>query len=711
MSPEQAKAQDVDYRSDQFSLGLVLYEMLSGKPAFEKPSAVQTMSAIVEDDPPPIERTIPTQLRWILDRCLAKEREGRYESTRDLARELAQLRDHFSAFTGTGAGQQPALGSRRRRRWMAALPVICAVVGAGLAWCVAAWLRDPTAVDLWRYQITPFATALTMQSYPVWSPDAKSIAFVGEDEPGGRHLFVQAFNAPNAVQITWPDAVVNGGAPPVWSPDSRSLYFRCAKDGHGGALCRVPAGGGSSVLVQPSAQAASISPDGRTLVFWKPSEGLLSLWIASPPEAAPRRYEPMPFEAKQAYNNAAVAFSPDGTQILLSVALDTRGETSWLMPWPPGKARRLFAQTTNFAFTPQPSWLPDSRYLIFADRSANMPSRLFMADTKTDRYWPVFAQDRPAVSPSVCPDGSHVAYASALSHADVIAVPVGDGPIRTVLGSSRTEERVDASPVSPQITYITDRRGVPEVWIKSLAEGWERPLLTPDDVETDGEPAQTFLNPVFSPDGRRIVVVVKSRLGIYLYTTFATGGTPVRATSANGTLETAATWSPDGNWLAYSGVEGDQPKLMKVRPGSGEPPVTIAKLYGSAIPRWSPTGEWIADYENGDRLVIVSPEGKNVRTLSDDYGPVAWSRDGKTLYQVREREPALVAIDVATGKQRKLRDLTGLAPFSNGSPGLSAALTSDGKNIVYTVNRPRQEIWILDGIQEPVPWYKRLLSR
>ncbi len=100
MSPEQARAEDdVDHRSDQFSLGLVLYEMLSGKQAFSRPSAVQTMSAIVEDEAAPLDRPIPAQLRWILDRCLAKEREGRYESTRDLARDLANLRDHFAELT------------------------------------------------------------------------------------------------------------------------------------------------------------------------------------------------------------------------------------------------------------------------------------------------------------------------------------------------------------------------------------------------------------------------------------------------------------------------------------------------------------------------------------------------------------------------------------------------------------------------------------
>jgi len=120
MSPEQARAGDVDYRSDQFSLGLVLYEMLCGKQAFSGPSAVQVMSAIIEQEPPPIERTLPTQLRWILQRCLAKEREGRYESTRDLAGELRQLRDHYSELTTMARaharfGPRTSLAGRRLR--------------------------------------------------------------------------------------------------------------------------------------------------------------------------------------------------------------------------------------------------------------------------------------------------------------------------------------------------------------------------------------------------------------------------------------------------------------------------------------------------------------------------------------------------------------------------------------------------------------------
>jgi Tol biopolymer transport system component/tRNA A-37 threonylcarbamoyl transferase component Bud32 len=712
MSPEQARAQEVDYRSDQFSLGLVLHEMLSGKQTFERPSAVQTMSAIVEDDAPPIDRPIPAQLRWILERCLAKEPQGRYESTRDLARDLVQLRDRFGDLTSSGSGERAAAPAPIRK--FPAVSVAAAVVlAAVLGWCAAALVRDPAAVDMSRYRLTPFATALTTQFYPAWSPDGKSIAFFGAGESGPTQLLVQGVDAATAVPLTGADVHLKTGNRPFWSPDSRSIYFRCSAPSDPWSLCRVPAVGGASVTLQPDVQAATISPDGKTLAMWPTSEhpGDMSVWLATPPEAPRKKYEPMPIHPIQTYNNPTIAFAPDGKQILLSVAQAGKGETSWILPWPPGTGRPIFENgSSDFSFTPQSSWMPDSRHLLFAETMPAGTRQLYMEDTRSDRFWLVLPTERHAGAPSVSPDGTRAAYASDLSQADVIAVPLGEGPVQTLLGSSRNEQRVDASPVSQQLVYVTDRRGVNEVWIKSLAEGWERPLLTPTDVQPDGGPAQDFLNPVFSPDGRRVAVAVKGRNGIYLYTMFTSGGTPVRATSAPAVLELCATWSPDGNWLAYYGLDKTDGKLLKVRPGAGEPPVAVGAFYGSAVPVWSPTAEWIAVHDYNDHLALVSPDGKTVRHLPGDWGPVAWSHDGKTLYQVRGETPALAAIDISSGKDRKLRDLPGLEPFSIGNPGLSAALTSDQKNIVYSVNRPRTEIWILDGLQVPAPWYRRIFA-
>jgi Tol biopolymer transport system component len=709
MSPEQARAQDVDYRSDQFSLGLVLYEMLSGRQAFSRPSAVQTMSAIVEDDPPPIERPVPTQLRWILERCLAKEREARYESTRDLARELAQLRDHYSELTAGTSASQAAAVSRPRRR------VPMRVFGAGLiaaalaAWCAARLLIDPRAIDISHYRFTPFATALNEQFTPAWSPSGRSIAFLGRRTPAKVELFVQAADAPTAVAIGGSDAVAYQSGSLFWTPDSRSIYYRCSI-GEKWGLCRIPATGGASVLVQPQEIAGSISPDGQTLVTFDYPAG--KVMVQHPPGSTPREYEPMPVKVDSFYNVPSLAFAPDGKSIIIGLALTGRGETSWILPWPPAAGRRVFPQTAEFSFTPQWKWLPDSRHLVFTDHTAgHSRAYLYMADLASGAYWPVLAQDREESSPSVSPDGSRVAYVSDLSHSDVIAVPLNEGPARTLLASTRTYQMADVSPNGQQLVYISNSRGATEVWISSLAEGWDRPLVSISDVKVGGESAQFFMTPVFSHDGRRVAFVAKFASGTRIFTVFTSGGTPVEATSEKHGFEMTPAWSPDGNWLVYASLEGLTAKMLKVRPGSGEPPMDLGEYSGAATPAWSPTGEWIACHRGRDyKMMLVSPDGKTVRELSSNPGPVTWSRDGKKLYQVQMRPVALVEFDTDSGQAHKLRDLTDdLTPYSSTQPGLMAALSGDGKSIVYTVNRPRQEIWMLDGVETPRPWYRRLL--
>src|SRR5262249_38045581 len=113
MSPEQAAGKELDVRSDQFSFGSILYEMAAGKPPFRRGTVVQTLSAIIQDEPEPIATQIPAPLRWIIERCLSKEPDGRYASTRDLARELQTLRNHLSEATSVTRSLAAARPHRR----------------------------------------------------------------------------------------------------------------------------------------------------------------------------------------------------------------------------------------------------------------------------------------------------------------------------------------------------------------------------------------------------------------------------------------------------------------------------------------------------------------------------------------------------------------------------------------------------------------------
>jgi dipeptidyl aminopeptidase/acylaminoacyl peptidase len=201
-----------------------------------------------------------------------------------------------------------------------------------------------------------------------------------------------------------------------------------------------------------------------------------------------------------------------------------------------------------------------------------------------------------------------------------------------------------------------------------------------------------------------VAVAAKGTSEIHIYTAFVSGGAPARVTSNSSRFEGGPTWSPDGNWIAFSRAVENSIRLAKVRPGSGEAPVDLGPISPNPLPAWSPTGDWIAACDEHHTPTLFSPDGKTRKSLPGDGGPFAWSRDGKTLYQVRMNPTALYEIQIATGSEKKLRDLAGLVPFTSFNPGLHATLASDGKSIMYTVNRPRQEIWILNGVQTPRAW-------
>src|SRR5262245_61820850 len=135
MSPEQARGDVVDYRSDQFSLGAILYEMVTGKRAFARGSAAETLSAIVREEPEPlsiVNPKTPAPLRWVVERCLAKSPEDRYAATLDMAREVQNLRDHLSELGSAETTVAAASDSNTVRRFRSLVSISLAIAG-----CVA----------------------------------------------------------------------------------------------------------------------------------------------------------------------------------------------------------------------------------------------------------------------------------------------------------------------------------------------------------------------------------------------------------------------------------------------------------------------------------------------------------------------------------------------------------------------------------------------
>jgi serine/threonine protein kinase len=713
MSPEQASGRSMDYRSDQFSLGLILYELLSRQRAFERPTSAQTMAAIIEDEAPMLPASVPTQVRWLVDRCLAKEPVHRYASTLDLARELRQLQEHVGELTPP-TGESAAVV---RKRSVPRLRVLVAAATLALmSIAIGRITVNEPRVDLAAYELTPFATQLMTSYAQSWSPDGKSVAFLGKEEGSGVQLYVQRFDSPAPIRITQPPLFLYDHTP-AWSPDSRTLYCTASMDDVA-SVYRVPVSGGDPVLVQRGAYWWTLSPDAKTLLaLGQGGAGKgLTLQYASPPDATPRVYAPDPFEGMGRLSALEGSFAPGGKDVLLA-AYDREGAMYWLVPWPPGKARRVLeglGESAGF------SWMPDSRHMVLAVQPRSDPTqpvRLMMADVSANRYWPLMVSNSQAGYPAVSPDGQRIMFTSVLGHRDIVELPLAGGPARTVLGSSREEAMPAVSRDDREMVYIGNPRGAEEVWSRDAEDGTLRRLLAPADIPADSGRRALFLkNPVLSPDRRRLAVTANiERMGPRLFTAFTAGGSPVRAIMRDAGDEIGGSWSPDGDRIAYLAARESGFNLAVARIGSTEPPTYLADSLYSVLPEWSPTGEWIAVLSSPlDRTVLISPDGSARRAVGNKGGGglCAWSPDGRTLYVVNFTGPAegrVTAIDARTGAERVVRDLAGLSATDFMPSGIRMSVSGDSRSLVCGVKRLRSEIWMLDGVRVPRPWYARLL--
>lgn len=231
MSPEQASSKPVDFRSDQFSFGSIMYEMLSGKRAFSRNTNVQSLSAIIQDDPEPLQTLspqAPAPLRWIIDRCLSKDPAERYASTRDLARELQSIRDHFSDLTSSSeAVSQQTLALHRSqvtRSWMKFLPWALLVA---LALLFAGWiLREKNTAGhgaTRRFEISiPRGYQLAPNAPLAMAPNGSAIVFGLLDQQMQTKLWLRYLDKFDVQPLPGTE----GGSFPFWSPDSKSIgYF------------------------------------------------------------------------------------------------------------------------------------------------------------------------------------------------------------------------------------------------------------------------------------------------------------------------------------------------------------------------------------------------------------------------------------------------------------------------------------------------------
>jgi Tol biopolymer transport system component len=690
MSPEQARGDaNLTPQSDQFSLGLVLYELAAGKKAFARGSSAETLAAIIREEAEPLPGTTPAPLRWAIARLLSKDPSERYDSSRDLYRELRQIRERLSEAT-SASGVTASVGTRPRRSarpW--AMPVAALLVGAVLTGLASTLWRAPatsSAPDLSGYTFTPIAREEATEQAPAWSPDGRTLAYTAVVN-GVRQVFVRAVGSPDAAQIT---RGTTGAANPAWSPDGSTIYFTADTE-----LWAVGSAGGAPERVVERVGNYAIHPDGRTIVFNRGPR----LWAVTMGEE-PREIE-LPDELASTPNPIlAGGFSPHGSSLVVVNPLDG---VLWVLPYPSGTPQRI--AIVGPAFTGS-SWMPDSRRLVVGQMREDGSFALSILDTRDGSRRVLYASPEILLSPAVSPDGTRLAFSTGRVQWHLLEVGIPDGRVRTLLAAGGISVNPAWSPSGASYLFSTDRSGQRAIEEVSATGHFSRRV-----VEAGGDPA----GPQWAPDGSQFTFSVSDSGSSRLMLATSSGArTSPLDPGAPGSTSNAV-WSPDGRHVVYvrrpHGGQG-QVEVARIRPGSTASPEILATHDAEGPERripvaWSPDGDWILSRAStGARgLFLVAPDFTRERHLTPRvFAGAGFSRTGREVVGVHRNttgegaEWQLWSIDVATGRETRLADLD-LPDATDSLNGFS--LHPDGTRFATAIALWPYDIWMLEGFDRP----------
>jgi Tol biopolymer transport system component len=688
MSPEQARGEQLDARSDLFSFGAVLYEMATGVRAFQSSTSAGLAEAILgQATTPPrqLNPAMPPELEAIILRAMQRERAARYQSA-------AQLRDELKALKRTldSGITQPAAQTSPLASW---LRVALGVGALLLAGAVAVWLggfgfgprppepAPPVGPPLAFLKAVPFTTFPGDEFSPAFSPDGTRLAFSWSGKEAANYdIYVMPVKGGPALRLTTnPDA----DGSPAWSHDGKEVAF-ARYSGKDRILLAVPAEGGPerellrTELGSPDS-GLGWSPDSRFLAFSdrETAKETSGIFLFDLPKRHKLRLTTPPVGSTDTHPR----FSPDG--LTVAFARHTAGVADlYVVPRQGGEASRL---TFDKQAIRGLDWTAAGDGLVFSSKRTGRHTLWRVALSGGDPQ-PLPLVGENYLGPAVARQGQRLAFTQRSDDRNIWRVELAGpgGPAKAPvkwIASTRDETLPQYAPDGKRVAFTSDRSGAPEIWL-CQADG-----SNPVQLTFYGGPSTS--TPRWSPCGRHIAFESRITGNHHIYVIDAEGGKARQLTTGE-TENAAPSWSRDGKWIYFSSTRGGKAfaQVWKVSAEGGEP-VQMTKQGGVAAFE-SNDGKWLYYWTSRAKGGIwKTPVAGGTETpVAEDVRPHYWGSWGlheQGIYFIQEETSAgggkaapkstIRFYAFATGKVALIAEL--------GKPGWSLAVSPDGRSLLY----------------------------